>query len=66
MTVKPAAGPVTLSCDQLRSPTTTPPTTPAIMPENKGAPEASAMPKQSGSATKSTTMDADRLAPICV
>ena len=63
--VKPAAGPETLSCDPLNRPTTLPPTTPAIIPENKGAPDAKAMPKQSGSATSNTTMDADRFAPIC-
>jgi hypothetical protein len=33
-----------------------PPTTPAITPENKGAPEASAMPKHKGKATKNTTI----------
>jgi ATP-dependent DNA helicase RecG len=58
--VKPAAGPVTLSCDPLNRPTTIPPTTPAIIPENRGAPDAKAIPKQSGSATSNTTMDADR------
>jgi hypothetical protein len=32
-----------------------PPTIPAIMPENKGAPDASAMPRHSGTATRKTT-----------
>ncbi len=33
-----------------------PPTIPVINPANKGAPEARAMPKQSGKATKNTTI----------
>lgn len=45
-----------------RKPTTTPPTTPEIMPEKSGAPDASATPKQSGSATRATTMEAGRSA----
>ena len=53
--VSPAAGPETLKCDLLKKPTTMPPTTPAIIPENKGAPEAIAMPRQSGNATRKTT-----------
>jgi len=32
-----------------------PPTIPAISPENQGAPEPNAIPKQSGSATRNTT-----------
>lgn len=51
----PAAGPLTPSGDLLIAPTTTPPIMPAITPENKGAPLASAIPKQSGNATKKTT-----------
>jgi hypothetical protein len=42
------------------APTTIPPTTPAITPENKGAPEAKAMPKHKGKATKNTTTLAGR------
>ena len=53
--VKPAAGPETLIWDLLNNPTTIPPITPEIIPENKGAPLASAIPKHSGSATKKTT-----------
>ena len=41
--------------DLLNNPTTIPPITPEIIPENKGAPLASAIPKQSGKATKKTT-----------
>ena len=53
--VKPAAGPDTLRCDLLKYPTTIPPIIPEIIPENNGAPEAIAMPKHNGSATKKTT-----------
>ena len=53
--VRPAAGPLTLSGDLLIDPITRPPTIPAINPENKGAPEASAIPRHSGSATRKTT-----------
>ena len=42
-------------CDLLKKPTTIPPTTPDIIPEKSGAPEAKAIPKHSGSATKKTT-----------
>ena len=53
--VNPAAGPETLKCDLLKYPTTIPPITPEIIPENNGAPLASAIPKHSGRATKKTT-----------
>lgn len=53
--VRPAAGPETLMLDVLKYPTTIPPTIPAIIPENNGAPEAIAIPKQRGKATKKTT-----------
>jgi hypothetical protein len=53
--VNPAAGPETLRWDWLKKPTAIPPTIPEIIPENKGAPLASAMPKHKGSATKKTT-----------
>jgi hypothetical protein len=43
-----------------------PPRIPAIIPEKIGVPDANAMPTQSGSATSSTTMDAERLSPKCV
>src|SRR5690606_32568403 len=55
MAVKPAAGPDTLMWDWLKKPTTIPPTTPVIIPANKGAPDANAIPKQRGRATKKTT-----------
>jgi hypothetical protein len=58
MVIKPAAGPETPNFEPLKKPTTTPPTTPAMMPENNigFAPvEASATPKHNGSATKKTT-----------
>ena len=35
---------------------TIPPTIPAIIPDNGGAPEANAIPKHKGSATKNTTI----------
>jgi hypothetical protein len=40
----------------------TPPTIPAIKPENNGAPLARAIPKQSGKATKKTTILAGKSA----
>ncbi len=60
ITVKPAAGPVTLTFEPLASATTMPPTIPAMMPENKGAPEANAMPRQSGQATNNTPRPAGK------
>jgi hypothetical protein len=53
---KPAAGPLTPICDPLKSPTTIPPIAPANNPEINGAPDANAIPKQSGTATKNTTI----------
>jgi len=58
--VNPAAGPETLVCEPLNIPTTMPPTIPAISPENSGAPDASAIPKQSGRATRKTIRPAIR------
>ena len=52
---KPAAGPATLICEVLNQPIIIPPIIPEIMPESGGAPDASAMPKQSGKATRKTT-----------
>ena len=60
ITVSPAAGPLTLSGEPLVKATTVPPIIPEIIPENKGAPDASAIPKQSGSATKKTTKPAGK------
>jgi hypothetical protein len=42
-------------CEPLKSPTTIPPIIPEIIPEIMGAPDASAIPKHSGNATKNTT-----------
>lgn len=53
--VKPAAGPETDMFELLINPTTNPPTIPAITPDNGGAPDANAIPKHNGSATKNTT-----------
>ncbi len=53
--VRPAAGPETDILELLRNPTTRPPTIPAIIPDNGGAPDAKAIPKHNGSATKNTT-----------
>jgi hypothetical protein len=39
-----------------------PPTIPAITPEKSGAPEARATPRQSGRATRKTTIDAGKSA----
>jgi hypothetical protein len=48
----PAAGPLTLKLDELNTPITTPPTIPEMIPLKKGAPEASAIPKHKGNATR--------------
>ena len=55
MAAKPAAGPETEICELLKKPITRPPIIPAIMPDNGGAPDARAIPKHSGSATRNTT-----------
>jgi hypothetical protein len=52
---RPAAGPLTLRGELLSEPITMPPIIPDIIPLKKGAPEASAIPRQSGKATKNTT-----------
>ena len=57
---KPAAGPLTLVCDPLSMPMRMPPTIPERMPAKSGAPDASAMPRQSGSATRNTATPAVR------
>ena len=59
-TVSPAAGPLTCSGDPPSAPATTPPTTAAMSPASAGAPEAIAIPSDSGSATRNTTSDAGR------
>jgi hypothetical protein len=45
--------------EPLKNPTTIPPKMPAIIPENKGAPEAKEMPKHKGKAIKNTTSPAE-------
>ena len=60
MVDKPAAGPDTLKGDLLIRDTTTPPIIPEIIPADKGAPEANAIPRQSGSATKNTDKPAGK------
>ena len=56
ITANPAAGPLTPNGEPLAKPHTMPPTMPAMMPANKGAPDASAIPRHRGTATKNTTM----------
>ena len=56
--INPAAGPDTPNAEPLKSPTTIPPTAPAIMPEKilvGSCVDANATPRQSGKATKKTT-----------
>lgn len=55
MAVSPAAGPDTDIFELLRNPTTNPPTIPEITPDKGGAPDAKAIPRHNGSATKNTT-----------
>src|SRR5690606_5265967 len=55
ITVRPAAGPLTLNGDFEIEATTVPPIIPVNSPANNGAPDAIAIPKHSGSATKNTT-----------
>ena len=61
--VSPAAGPETDSCEPLARETTRPPTMPVIRPDSGGAPEAIAIPRHSGIATKNTTIPARRSRP---
>ena len=56
ITASPAAGPLTPSGEPLAIPTTIPPTIPAIIPANNGAPDANAIPRHNGTATKKTTI----------
>ena len=55
MAVSPAAGPETEIFELLMRPTTIPPTIPAMTPDKGGAPDASAIPRHSGNATRNTT-----------
>ena len=66
MAIRPAAGPDTLTCDLLKTPTTIPPITPVMIPANGGAPLATDIPRQSGSATKKTTIPDNASALISV
>jgi hypothetical protein len=50
--------------DPLRHPTTLPPMIPSTIPDNIGAFEAKAIPRQSGKATKKTTRPAIMSRPI--
>jgi hypothetical protein len=63
ITVRPTAGPLTWSGDPPSAPATMPPTTAAISPAATGAPEATAMPSDSGSATRKTTKEAGMSLP---
>ncbi len=58
--VNPAAGPDTDKDDPLINETTTPPIIPESNPAYNGAPEANAIPKQSGKATKATESPAGK------
>ena len=58
--VSPAAGPETANCEPLINETTNPPMIPEIKPAYKGAPDAKAIPKQRGNATKKTESPAGR------
>src|SRR5215471_1548767 len=63
MTARPAAGPLTLTCDPENRLTTIPPTMPAMTPENREAPDPKAIPRQSGRATRNVTTPAG---PSCL
>ena len=64
MMASPAAGPLTLVFDPLKKPTTIPPMIPEIIPLIKGAPEARAIPRHRGRATKKVTMEAEKSLPF--
>ena len=55
MATKPAAGPLTPSDELLNRVTIKPPTIPAMTPDIADAPEANAIPKHKGIATRNTT-----------
>ncbi|GGE31156.1 hypothetical protein GCM10011516_31130 [Sphingobacterium cellulitidis] len=56
ITVSPAAGPLTDKGDPEMDATTIPPIIPVNIPANNGAPDAMAIPKHNGNATKKTTI----------
>jgi hypothetical protein len=58
--VNPAAGPDTASGEALMDATITPPMIPDKRPAYRGAPDARAIPKHSGNATKKTDRPAAR------
>ena len=60
MTASPAVGPLMPRADPLNGATIIPLIMPAINPENKGAPDASAIPKDNGIATRKTAMPAGK------
>ena len=64
MAASPAAGPLTLMLDPLSAPTRMPPITPEMSPESNGAPDARAIPRHSGMATRKTTTPAVRSRPM--
>lgn len=57
---KPAAGPETARAEPLMFETTRPPIMPDKRPAYKGAPEAKAIPRQRGRATRNTESPAGR------
>ena len=60
ITAKPAAGPETPRAELLIVPTIIPPMIPAIIPDNGGASDATAIPKHRGTATKKTIIEAGK------
>src|SRR6516164_5868195 len=63
MTASPAAGPLTLTCDPDSAPISMPPAIPEMIPAKSGAPDAKAIPRHKGSATRNTTAPAG---PSCL
>jgi len=57
---KPAAGPETANGEPLMRETIIPPIIPESMPAYNGAPEASAIPRHKGNATKKTEIPAGK------
>ena len=55
---RPAAGPLTLVCEPLMKPMIIPPMIPEMIPDINGAPEANAIPRHNGNATRKTTSPA--------
>ncbi len=60
MTVSAADGPLTMSEVPPDNPTTMPPAAAAARPAVSGAPVASAMPRENGTAIRNTTSEAER------